>query len=71
MRRKLIIGVSLFVVGILLQIVSDIADTWIIDALGGILWPAGSLIVVNTSICHKQTKQGNDSYVQSTEIKND
>lgn len=67
MRRKLIIGSILFVSGILLQIISDITDIWIIGVLGGILWPVGSLMAVNASMFLSHKKQSNDSSRRSTE----
>ena len=60
MRRKLIIAWILFVTGILLQVVSDIVDIWIIGVIGGILWPVGMVIGVKASIALDQKKQSND-----------
>lgn len=49
MRRKLIIGWAMFIAGILLQVVSDRFDMWIIGVLGGILWPVGMIMGINAS----------------------
>ena len=67
MRRKLVIGYILFVAGILMQEVSDITDIWIIGVFGGLLWPVGMVMVVNTSMSLKHEKQRNHSSHPPTE----
>lgn len=57
MRRKIIIGLILFVMGILLQIVSDVVDVWIIGVFGGILWPVGMVMGIQASISLDNKKQ--------------
>lgn len=54
MQWKLIIAWILFVIGILLQLISDIVDIWIIGVIGGILWPVGMVMGVNASIVLNQ-----------------
>ena len=61
MRWKLIIAWILFVIGILLQLISDIVDIWVIGVIGGILWPIGTVMGVNASIALEQKKQRNDA----------
>ena len=61
MNRKLIIGLLLFLSGILLQEVSYAADIWIIRLVGGIIWPIGSVLAVNAAVQSKQNKQSEDS----------
>ena len=46
MRRKLILGLTLFILGCLLQDVSDIMDIWIFDVIGLILRIVGIVIVL-------------------------
>lgn len=65
MRRKLTIGVILFVGGMILQEVSYMADIWIIRVLGGILWPVGMAMGINASMYPKPKKQCNNSSHQS------
>ena len=69
MRRKLIIGLILFAVGILLQVASDVFDIWIIGVLGGIVWPAGMVMGVNASIYLDNEKQNNNPSHLSAEQK--
>ena len=61
MRRKLIIGWILFLVGVLLQVVSDTANIWIIGVFGSIIWPVGVVIGVRASISLDRNKQEKDS----------
>ena len=61
MRRKLVIGWILFLIGALLQVVSDIADMWIIGVFGGIIWPVGIIIGINASKSLDHKKQEHDS----------
>ena len=61
MRRKLVLGLTLFIVGILLQVVSDIMDIWIIGVIGGVLWPVGMVIGVNASIAHDKKRNKSPS----------
>ena len=61
MNRKLIIGLLLFLSGILLQEVSYAVDMWIIRLVGGIIWPIGSVLAVNAAVQSKQNKQSEDS----------
>ena len=58
MRRKRILGWTLLIAGILLQVVSDIMDIWLVGVIGGILWPVGMVIGVNAAKVHdkKQNK---------------
>ena len=67
MRRKLILGWIIFVVGILLDVVSDIADIWLIGVVAGIIWPIGMVLGVNASISLNRKKQSNDLFQQSTD----
>lgn len=67
MRRKIIVGCILFVVGILLQEVSGIIDIWIIGVFGGILWPIGMIIGINSLIFQKRKRQSSNPSNQSTE----
>ena len=69
MRRKLIIGLILFAVGILLQVASDVFDIWIIGVFGGIVWPAGMVMGVNASIYLDNEKQNNNPSHLSAEQK--
>lgn len=62
MRIKLIIGWVLFGVGIILQSVSYITDIWVIRFIGGILWPIGMVMVVNTSIALKNNKRDTEKH---------
>lgn len=70
MRRKLTFGWIVFIVGILLEVVSDIADISIIGVLAGIVWPVGMVIGVNASISLAQKKQSNDKSNQLREKDN-
>ena len=56
MCRKLIIGLALFVAGILLDVVSDITDVWIIGVFAGVLWPVGMVIGINALIALKNKR---------------
>ena len=67
MQKKLIMGLALFTAGILLQVISDRVDIWIIGVLGGILWPVGLVMSVNVLNAHNQKKRRNDSSYDSTE----
>lgn len=56
MKRKIIIGVILFVLGIVLDIVSEMTDIWFIRAPAYILWPVGMVIGINALIAQKNSK---------------
>ena len=47
MRRKLILGLTLFIGGFLLTEVSHIMDIWIGGVIGRALWPIGMVISIN------------------------
>ena len=55
--KKLATGWVLFLAGILLEVVSDIADIWIIGVLAGILWPVGMVMGINALLLLKHKKQ--------------
>ena len=57
MRKKLIIGLILFVAGILLEMVSEITDIWLMRFIGGILLPVGMVMGINASFALQQEKQ--------------
>ena len=67
MQRRLAIGCILFVAGILLQVVSDITDIWMIGVFGGLLWPVGMVMGINASMSLKHEKQRNDLSHPSTD----
>ena len=70
MQRKLTIGLIVFATGILLEVVSDITDVWIIGVLGGILWPVGMVMGINALIVLKHNKKSKDSPCQPIEKEN-
>lgn len=57
MRVRLIIGVVMFVVGMMLQEVSYISDIWMLRILGGIVWPIGLVVFTRASLSLKEKKQ--------------
>ena len=57
MRRKLTIGLIMFILGIVLDVISDIANIWIIGVLAGVLWPVGMVIGINALILIKRNKR--------------
>lgn len=57
MRRKLTLGWIMFIAGIILDVISDISDIWMIGVLAGVLWPIGMVIGVNALIYLKQEKK--------------
>lgn len=59
MRKKLIIGLILLIVGVLLQNISKNTDIWIIGVMGGIIWPIGLVMSANASIAHDKKKHDN------------
>ena len=56
MQRKLIIGLVMFVAGILLDVASDIADIWILGVVASVLWPIGMVMGINALIALKHKK---------------
>ncbi len=67
MRGRLTIGWIMFVAGILLDVVSEIANIWAIGVLAGVLWPVGMVIGINASISLKDAKQSYDHFGPLTE----
>ena len=57
MRIKLALGIIFFVAGILLGVVSEIADLWILGFFAGILWPIGMILGTNALLFLKHEKQ--------------
>ena len=68
MRNRIIIGLILFVAGIILDVVHEIADIWILGVLAFILVPAGMVIGTNALISLRNNKNTNSIH-QSTEDK--
>ena len=50
----------LFVIGILLQELSYMAEIWIIRVLGGVLWPIGMVMIIYAMIANDQKKRSDD-----------
>ena len=67
MRRKLIIGAILFIAGVLLDVVSDITEIWLIGCVAGILWPVGMVMGINALISLKHKKQDSDQSIPVNE----
>lgn len=61
MRKKAIMGWILFLLGVSLQVISDVTDIWIIGFVGGIIWPIGTLIGVKASTAIVAKKQSKES----------
>ena len=70
MRKKLIIGLILFAVGILLDVVYDVTGIFVIRLLAGTLWPLGMVIGTNAFIGLKKKEKRNDSSEPSVENDN-
>ena len=47
----------MFILGIVLDVISDIANIWIIGVLAGVLWPVGMVIGINALILIKRNKR--------------
>ena len=67
MRIKLIVGLVLFLLGMILQEVSYVIDMWILRIVGGIMWPVGLVMFTKASLSLKEKKQNDDLSHPSTE----
>jgi len=66
MRRKVLIGLALFVAGILLDIVHETTDIWILGMVAYILWPIGMTMGINALILLKNKGKRIDTPHSST-----
>ena len=66
MQNKVIVGLILFVAGILLDVVHEIADIWILGVFAFILVPVGMVIGTN-ALTSLRNNKSTDSLNQSTE----
>ena len=63
MKTKIIVGLILFVVGIMLDIVSEVTDIWLIRVPAYILWPVGMVIGINALLARKNSNNS-DTYTK-------
>ena len=63
MKTKIIVGLILFVVGITLDIVSEVTDIWFIEIPASILWPVGMVIGINALLARKNSNNS-DTYTK-------
>ena len=55
MRIKLVIGLVLFILGMILQEASYVVDIWMLRVIGGIVWPIGLVLFTNELLFRKKS----------------